>query len=370
MNKSYLIPYPRRVFIRKSMTSIGKVLLFLLADVKIDGKERLPKKGPIILAGNHAAVLEAVMMAVYNPGLVEFVGTGDIPFDPNYAWIANAYGLIPVNRGNLDRKSLHMGLDVLAQGGILGIFPEGGTWDPAQMQAQIGVAWLSYKSQASILPIGFGGVRGSLEQALKLKRPQVQMNVGELIPPVQAPDGTQSLKGHLEVSANHVLNQINALIPQEDLAALRKYVDEEFDLEVEVSSDEELVDIPQERQVPDGVAYAHFLYNPVLIDVLVRNLNLPIKPIKLVYRCSNMEPLIEAWNAILAYLKTNPGFFTYRFGVDEGLSIQRSLNQLRQLGLWVQESGYQLTLTPIRRFRNANTNAQVVERGGCFPKTL
>ena len=41
-----------------------------------------------------------------------------------------------------------MGLDVLRQDGILGIFPEGGTWDPAQMQAQSGIAWLSYKAKA------------------------------------------------------------------------------------------------------------------------------------------------------------------------------------------------------------------------------
>jgi len=53
----------------------------------------------VILAGNHVAVLEAVMMAVYCPGVVEFLGNGDIPFDPNYAFIANSYGFIPINRG-------------------------------------------------------------------------------------------------------------------------------------------------------------------------------------------------------------------------------------------------------------------------------
>jgi len=136
----YSIKYPRRVLIRKSMTGLGKLLLSLMADIQIVGKERLPEKGPIILAGNHVAVMEAVLMALYNPGLVEFIGNGDIPFDPNYAFIANTYGLVPVNRGNLDLKGLDMGLEILAQNGILGIFPEGGTWEPAQMQAQIGCA--------------------------------------------------------------------------------------------------------------------------------------------------------------------------------------------------------------------------------------
>jgi len=49
------------------MTTLGKVLLALLANVTVNGREKLPNKGPVILAGNHVAVLEAVMMAVYCP---------------------------------------------------------------------------------------------------------------------------------------------------------------------------------------------------------------------------------------------------------------------------------------------------------------
>ena len=86
-NEVYDLKYPRRVLIRKSMTTLGKVLLALMANVAVNGREKLPKTGPVILAGNHVAVLEAVMMAAYCPGVVEFLGTGDIPFDPNYAFI-------------------------------------------------------------------------------------------------------------------------------------------------------------------------------------------------------------------------------------------------------------------------------------------
>ncbi len=162
MNQAkYTLKYPRKVLARKALMVSACALFGLLSRVEINGRERLPKKGPIILAGNHVAELEAVMMAAFTPGQVEFIGTGDIPFDPNYAAFVKAYGLIPVNRGNVDRQGLKMGAAVLEQDGILGIFPEGGTWDPAQMQAQIGVAWLSYKAQAPVLPIGFGGMKGA-----------------------------------------------------------------------------------------------------------------------------------------------------------------------------------------------------------------
>jgi 1-acyl-sn-glycerol-3-phosphate acyltransferase len=352
------------------MRFVGRILLGILANVEIRGKEKLPKEGPIILAGNHAAVLEAVMMAVYTPGIVEFFGTGDIPFDPNYAWIANSYGLIPVNRGNLDRQSLNKAVNILEQNGILGIFPEGGTWDPTQMEAQTGVAWLSYKANTPILPIGFGGVKGGLQQALKLKHPKLTMNVGDLLPPVKLVNDERSMKAQLENSAQNIMGKIKALIPEEDLQNFRRRIDEEYDIEIEILSEEGPVPLPEQLRVPHGFAYARLLFNPTLLDVLYRNLKLPIKPLKQIYRQTSLTLVLEAWTAILDYLQINPGFFTYRFGMDEGLAVKESLLELCRLGEWARESGYALTVDPIRRFRNANTGAQVVERGGCFPNSL
>lgn len=352
------------------MTGVGKLLLALLADVEINGRERLPKKGPIILAGNHVAVMEAVLMAVVTPGMVEFLGNGDIPFDPNYAFIANTYDLIPINRGNVDRKGLNLALEVLAQDGILGIFPEGGTWDPAQMQAQTGVAWLSYRSGAPILPIGFGGMNGALKKAMRLKRPHLLMNVGQLIPSVQLQDKSLSMKANLEHAANHILQAINALVPQEDLQQYNRRVEETYTLEVEINHHHESIPIPDKLQVTHGSAYAHFLYIPTMMDVLVRNLNLPIKPLRRVVHEYDLSPVLDAWDAILGYLAVNPGYFTYRFGVDEGLAVKTALVELKQLAEWAQESGYGLTLNPVRQYRNANTDARVIERGGCFPESM
>ncbi len=369
-NEIYSVKYPRRVLLRKSMIGLGKLLLSLLADIEINGKERLPKIGPVILAGNHVAVMEAVMMAVYTPSMVEFLGNGDIPFDPNYAFIANTYDLIPINRGNIDRKGLKMGLDVLVQDGILGIFPEGGTWDPAQMQAQTGVAWLSYRASAPIIPIGFGGVNGALKKALNLRRPHLSMNVGQPIPPVSLIDDALSIRENLESAANQIMTSINALVPEEDLNHFRRRLDETYQLEISVINRREEMSVPEDLQIRHGGAYAHFLYNPGMIDVLVRNLRLPIKPIRMVYQQYELDPLLRAWQAIIGYLSVNPGYFTYRFGVDEGLAVKQSLLELQRLTQWVKSSGYGLTINPIRTYRNANTGATVIERGGCFPESM
>ncbi len=368
--KLHRVKYPRRVIIRKGMTTFVRLLTALLADVNITGKERLPATGPMILAGNHVAALEPVLMAAYTPGILEFIGNGDIPFDPNYAMFANAYGLIPVNRGNLDQKGLRLTVNVLKQDGILGIFPEGGTWNPANMQAQIGVAWLSYQAQAPVLPIGFGGMKDGLANAFRLKHPTFTMNVGNIIPSINLRDNGLSLKANLEIAANHILDEINALIPPEDLHRFQQRVNEVYQLEIRVFDSAQEFALPDNLQILHGPAYARFLYTPTMMDVLVRNLRLPIKPLRAVNRQSNIKPLLRAWTSILDYLRINPGYFTYRFGVEEGLAMEKALSELVQLGQWVFQSGYAITIMPILQYQHADTGAQVLERGGRFPKSM
>jgi len=368
MNESATtIKYPRKILVRKTMSTLSHVFISLLSQVEINGRDRLPKKGPIILAGNHVAELEAALMIAFTPGQVEFIGNGDIPFDPNYAFFAQTYGLVPINRGNLDREGLKLALSVLKQNGILGIFPEGGTWDPAQMQAQPGVAWLSYKAQAPILPIGFGGLNGSLGKALHLKHPKLVMNIGELLPPVAIPDNHLPLKTNIENAANTVLEKINELVPEEDLRQYSLHINEAYHLQVKVLGKRGVVEIPEDLKIKHGPAYARLLFYPTLMDVLYRNLHLPIRPIKSVNKYLPLDELLPAWRSILAYLEVNPGFYTYRFGVQRGLAVKHALEELCHLGEWAQQRGYYLKLNPMRRYHNAKTGAQVTERGGCFP---
>ncbi|MBZ0298472.1 MAG: 1-acyl-sn-glycerol-3-phosphate acyltransferase, partial [Anaerolineae bacterium] len=113
MSEAPAIRYPRRVLIRFLLRLLGRVLIRVFARPQVTGLENLPEHGPLILVGNHVALVEVVMMALYVPWTVEFIGNGDIPFDPRFAWMVNLYGMIPVNRGSTDRKELNVPLDVL-----------------------------------------------------------------------------------------------------------------------------------------------------------------------------------------------------------------------------------------------------------------
>lgn len=60
------IKYPRRVMIRQALRILARVLMPLLADVRITGRENFPDKGPLLVVGNHTAAMEAGIRELYN----------------------------------------------------------------------------------------------------------------------------------------------------------------------------------------------------------------------------------------------------------------------------------------------------------------
>ncbi|NOG52109.1 MAG: 1-acyl-sn-glycerol-3-phosphate acyltransferase [Chloroflexi bacterium] len=162
----------------------------------------MPPKGPLILVGNHIAIIEVGMMMTYTPYPLEVMAAGDIPLDPRYRWMADLWGFIPIKRGSMDRGGMNMALDVLEQGGVVGLFPEGGIWETTIRQARQGVAWLSSKANAPIVPIGFGGIEGALTKMLRFERPRMTMNIGQPIPPIRTDVPGRARKDVLQEGAD------------------------------------------------------------------------------------------------------------------------------------------------------------------------
>jgi len=56
------IPYPRRQFIRRILKSNIALAFGVLADIKVNGRENLPKAGPVIVVSNHFNFLDPLMV--------------------------------------------------------------------------------------------------------------------------------------------------------------------------------------------------------------------------------------------------------------------------------------------------------------------
>ena len=328
MNTSnrFEISYPRLTFRRKILNLVGRALLRLLARPQVSGLEHIPAEGPVILAGNHVSTLEPLLMAVYPHRQVELIGAGDLPFEGFIDKLVAFYGFIPVNRGNLDRKAMVKALGVLEQAGVLGIYPEGGTWNPGRMKAQVGVAWLSHKAQAPVIPIGFSGFHNGFSKVLKFERPTLKMSVGEPIPAFRLDNDSLTVKDAYQKYADLVLERINSLVDPADFLLVPQKSDHAMRLRLESEGgSSEMVEIVGLQ------ALAEFLFTPVMLNSLANNLKKPVQPLYPTEQTRQNKQFSEALQAVLDVLDENPGFLTYRMGVEQGHLAESAVRLLLQL---------------------------------------
>jgi len=360
--------YPRRILARTLVRTLGRGLLPLLFQVDIEGKENFPEGGPLLVVGNHRAIMEAVLIAIYTPWQIEPLGASDVPHERFVQLALDAYGYIPVNRGHFDRRALLQALEVLNQEGVVAIFPEGGIWDAGRMRAQTGVAWLSYRANAPVLPIGFGGTLGALGDGLRLKRPRLTMRVGEVIEAARLPDD-QSRKAYLQAYAERTVDAIQALLPPEDRADAPAIHNERFKLRVEVCEEGDVpTSQPEGLSIDHGDALAELLHSAPIMKIFTSNLDLPTRPLQYLDRQPRPAEIAEAAASILRYLdEDNPYLLTYRVGPQRADAMERGLEELLELARWAHNTGLSLDITPVRRYTSPETGEEVAEtRQGAF----
>ena len=361
-DKQSTLTYPRKPIIRSLLRVIGRLVISLLFRVKISGEENLPSYGPLIVVGNHTAVMEAVLLIIYAPWQVEMVGAADIPHERISQFFSNLYGFIPVNRGHIDRAALRSALNVLNHNGIIGIFPEGGIWEPGLMRAQTGVSWLSYHGKTPVIPIGFSGTLGSLERGIRLKRPNLTMQIGELIPCLENDLGL-SRKVLFNNYAEEVMSRVRKLILPGDPSIRGKIMNEAFSLSITVKDKNNLVfDIPESKQIIHDISLVKFLHRPAILKLFYDNLNLPIEVLLNLDETHDPRVIGNAISRILHYLEDeNPYLLTYRFGPKEGEEMKLGLRELYELTQWVAENEWKLYIIPTRKFTSIETNEMVIQ---------
>ncbi len=356
------IIFPRNRFMRGILRLLGRIILPIFFRIEIYGEENYPKGGPVILAGNHNAAMEGVLMAVYSPWQVEFLGTGDIPQEKITEFFEAIYKYIPIRRGHIDRPALQKALSILKSGGVLGIFPEGGIWEPGQMRAQSGVAWLSYRSQAPVLPIGYAGTTLALGSALKFKRPKLRINIGKLIPAAAIPTDI-ARKTYFENYSENVLYQVRQLLPEDDPALDNKFHNERFELDVSVqdSSGQEC-EIPDHLKITQAESLVKLLHRPLVLYLYRFNLSLDISAVERLHESPSAAEIRKASGRILNSLRTtHPYILTYRFGPKEGEAMQRGIEELHQLAGWAEENDLSLKITPIRKYFSTEEGKEITQ---------
>ncbi|MGD8463494.1 MAG: lysophospholipid acyltransferase family protein [Anaerolineae bacterium] len=209
-------PYPRRRVIRYLMQRLTHLGFCLLTKLQISGEENLPSSGPLIVVANHFHFADTAAIIRAIPWPLDFLGgTQLVDAPPGLVWIPKLWGYYAVRRGSASRTALRAAKAVLAQNGVLAIFPEGGSWAPVLRPARPGTAYLAAETGSRLLPIGLDGVTELFPTLERGKRATVTIRIGPPFGPFQTKGRGHTRRQQLEKIGHEIMQHIAALLPPE-----------------------------------------------------------------------------------------------------------------------------------------------------------
>jgi 1-acyl-sn-glycerol-3-phosphate acyltransferase len=134
---------------------VMRIVFAVFYPLKMVGAENLPGSGAAILCGNHVSLLDPLAAGVAVKRHVRFMAKKELFSVPALSWCIRALGAFPVDRGNTDMAAVRMSLAILKEGGVLGIFPQGGRDTSGSRAMENGVSLIALKSGASVVPMRF-----------------------------------------------------------------------------------------------------------------------------------------------------------------------------------------------------------------------
>jgi 1-acyl-sn-glycerol-3-phosphate acyltransferase len=157
-----------------------------LGRVAIDGLERVPAAGPLVLAVNHRDFLDGPLLFGFLRRPVSFLVKIEA-FTPRATPFLEGTGQIPVLRNGMDVAAVRFSLRLLEGGGIVGLFPEGTRGDGMVRTAKPGVGYFALRTGARVVPVACHGT-DSLKHR-RLRRPYVRITFGDAIDLGRVPAG-------------------------------------------------------------------------------------------------------------------------------------------------------------------------------------
>ena len=187
---------------------------FIRAACELDtvGLETVPSTGGLIVASNHLHSFDAFLLGAVFASKILFLARENAYRLPPLRWFLRMCGTIPIRRGQADQWSLDRSLEILGQGKVLGMFPEGRVQhDTGMAVGKTGVATLASRSGAPILPIAITGTEALVHwMRIGRRKIQVRLRVGSLlrVDAVSAPGSEQ-----LRSIADELMLHIAGLLP-------------------------------------------------------------------------------------------------------------------------------------------------------------
>ena len=199
----------------KTIRSIVRFIMNIIADVEVVGLEKLPQ-GNVILAANHLGRLDTAVLiyALERDDLIMAVAE-KYKDHPIFGAIGRSVNAIWLNRFEADFAALREILARMQKGGLMVIAPEGTrSKSEALQEGKMGVAFLASKSGFPVMPIALTGTedRGVIENLKRFRRSKIKAVAGELFY-IEIPKG-KGREEAMRTATDEIMCRIAAKLPE------------------------------------------------------------------------------------------------------------------------------------------------------------
>lgn len=190
-----------------------KTLLRLLTRWQVTGKENVPRHGSLMVVANHLHLADPPLLSASIPRPIVFMAKEESFRSLWQGPLVRGYGAFPVHKGSFDRQAVRRALQVLDEGRVLGMFPEGTRSRSARMQpAYQGTAFIAQRSAATILPVGITGTERLRGLAWILRRPRITVTIGCAF---RLPSAVGKLdEARLSQMTSTIMEHVSLLLPE------------------------------------------------------------------------------------------------------------------------------------------------------------
>lgn len=181
-------------------------------DFRIRGLDRIPRKGPLIVACNHISFWDPPLVGAHLPREMHFVAKAELFHNPLFGALIRSYNSIPIERGAKSRSGLRGAEEVLTAGGAVLIFPEGTRNKSGELlQPRAGVGRLAALTRTPVVPAcitGSNQIRRSMRRQVRIR-----VSFGS---PVMPPRSENPERDEVRAFARMIMDRIRAMREEQE----------------------------------------------------------------------------------------------------------------------------------------------------------
>lgn len=154
----------------------------LFYNIKIEGRENVPKDENFIYTANHVSVIDPPFVSIATGKLIAYMAKKELfEGDGQLAWWVKRLGAFAVNREKPSISTFKTVKEIFkAKSWSLGIFPQGGIREPGKIETlQKGFAFIAQNAKADIIPVAICGFDG---YSTKIFSKHITIKIGTPIP--------------------------------------------------------------------------------------------------------------------------------------------------------------------------------------------